>query len=84
MLLDNQFHIPERKRNGYHSGKEKGRQGKEEGRIKGGRIEEGEREGQRRKEGGREGKRERERHGRGMKRTPLQSTVLDSDIEWPQ
>lgn len=59
MLLDNQFHIPERKRNGYHSGKEKGRQGKEEGRIKGGRIEEGEREGQRRKEGGREGKRER-------------------------
>ena len=47
MLLDNQFHIPERKKNGYHSGKEKGREGR--GRKKGGRIEEVEREGQRRK-----------------------------------
>ena len=52
MLLDNQFHIPERKNRIDRSGKEKGREG--ERRRKGGKIEEGEREGQRRKEGGRE------------------------------
>lgn len=85
MLLDNQFHIPERKKNrSFREREGKGRGKKEEGRKDRGRREGRTKEKRRRKGKGRE----RGSHGRGMlfiyKRTPQQSIVLGSDIESPQ
>lgn len=87
MLLDNQFHIPERKKNrSFREREGKGRGKKEEGRKDRGRREGSGRTKEKRR---RKGKgRERGSHGRGMlfiyKRTPQQSIVLGSDIESPQ